>query len=168
MCGLIFIFADSGIQSVGDSIRGSSDSMSNGPSNGASAAEAESSQEVQVSASAITATADPPKPVNPQLSNPLVSIEQQVFGGKIQTTYECCQCHTVSIHTEFFNDLLLPFPAEVKTDSVEEAALKKGLTMQVKISKDQFVVYFDQQTHACACICMLVHAFTWLKTMKNI
>jgi hypothetical protein len=75
-------FPDSGIQSVGDSIRGSSDSMSNGPSNGTSAVEAESTQEVQVTA---TTTADPPKPANPQSSNPLISIEQQVFGGKIET-----------------------------------------------------------------------------------
>jgi hypothetical protein len=84
---------DSGIQSVGDSIRGSSDSMSNAASNGTGSDPETSAADSRPSAEAA--------------SKSLVSIEQQVFGGKIETTYECCACRTVSIHRESFNDLVL-------------------------------------------------------------
>jgi len=71
-------------------------------------------------------------------TNVPVSIEQKVFGGKIQTTYECCRCHTVSIHKETFSELLLPFPdsrpetAVATSSEMTEPSTKKDLTMQVR------------------------------------
>ena len=100
---------DSGIQSVGDSsIRGSSDSMSNqaAPTNGE------------------TASLGNPKNLNDhhnkfrcgeglptsQTQTPFVSLVQKVFGGKMQTSYQCYNCNSISIHKEYFTDLLLAFP----------------------------------------------------------
>ena len=124
------IFLDSGIQSVGDSIRGSSDSMSNATSSNGANVEQEP---VEVVPASVPSSFEPLKQNIPSAAKSIVSIEQKVFGGKIQTTYECCQCHTVSIHTEFFNDLLLPFPADVPTTETEQSTqTKKTLTMQVR------------------------------------
>ena len=131
-------FTDSGIQSVGDSIRGSSDSMSNATSTNGAIVEPEPS--VETATISQTSAAVSVKPITPAgAGNPVISIEQKVFGGKIQTTYECCQCHTVSIHRESFNDLLLPFPGKVKhTDEepsdADTATTQKELTMQVNVN----------------------------------
>ncbi len=111
--------------------------MSNATSTNGATVEPEPSVEaVTVSQ---TSTAESIKPIPPAgTGQPIISIEQKVFGGKIQTTYECCQCHTVSIHRESFNDLLLPFPDKVKhteeeQSDAETATAKKELTMQVKV-----------------------------------
>ncbi len=86
---------DSGIQSVGDSIRGSSDSMGSNP------------QPMD--------TTIPPKgaegaPQKPQNSSPFVSLVQQVFGGKMQTSYTCLTCRSVSLHRDIFTELHLAIP----------------------------------------------------------
>ena len=85
----------------------------------------------------VTASNPPPPASSPKsCANVPVSIEQKVFGGKIQTTYECSRCHTVSIHTESFTDLLLPFPDSkpdqpMTSSEASEPSAKKDLTMQV-------------------------------------
>jgi hypothetical protein len=111
--------------------------MSNATStNGATVEPEPTIEAVTVSQTSATETVKPIPPTGG--GNPVISIEQKVFGGKIQTTYECCQCHTVSIHRESFNDLLLPFPDKVKhteeeQSDAETATVKKELTMQVKL-----------------------------------
>ena len=85
---------DSGIQSVGDSIRGSSDSM----------------RDHRV------AKPLPPPPIvsvtGPDPTPAHASIVEHVFGGKLETTYQCSHCHQVSRHQENFTDLNLAFPDE--------------------------------------------------------
>ena len=114
---------DSGIQSVGDSIRGSSDSMSNQtpPSldqstNNTLLGSNKKHQMDQCSK-------------NKNLGNlatssqtPFVSLVQKVFGGKMQTSYQCSNCNSMSIHKEYFTDLLLAFPdrKEEETTSKED------------------------------------------------
>ena len=121
-------FADSGIQSVGDSIRGSSDSMSNGgPSHShesSTNASASTASTTLASASKNSKTKQEnlhAKTVTPEQH--FESLVQKVFGGKMQTTYECSNCKSVSLHKECFTDLHLAFPEKTKND----------LTMQVKV-----------------------------------
>lgn len=85
--------------------------MSNAASTGGASSEVEP-MEVQASTETETKAEMTSLPVAKLLP---VSIEEKVFGGKIQTSYECCRCHTVSIHNETFNDLLLPFPDSKET-----------------------------------------------------
>ena len=102
---------DSGIQSVGDSIRGSSDSMSNQTppnmeqsTNSVFYGNNKRHQIDQCSKSKnLTNTAS-----SEQI--PFVSLVQKVFGGKMQTSYQCSKCNSMSIHKEYFTDLLLAFP----------------------------------------------------------
>ena len=91
--------------------------MSNAPSSGINS---------EVEPMEVQPTADPETKSEVTLSPSArlpVSIEQKVFGGRIQTSYECCRCHTISIHNETFNDLLLPFPdtKETSTASVTQS-----------------------------------------------
>ena len=127
-------FADSGIQSVGDSIRGSSDSMSNGgPSHShESSTNASSASTTMASSSKNSKT----KQENHAKTTPeqhFESLVQKVFGGKMQTTYECSNCKSVSLHKECFTDLHLAFPEKTKND----------LTMQVKV----FLMHVHMHVH---------------------
>lgn len=62
-------------------------------------------------------------------SRPFVSFVQKVFGGKLQTTYECSNCKSLSLHKEAFTDLHLAFPA--KEEKEEDCG---PLTMQTLIN----------------------------------
>jgi len=42
---------------------------------------------------------------------------QKVFGGKMQTSYQCSNCNSMSIHKECFTDLLLAFPDRKEEES---------------------------------------------------
>ena len=55
------------------------------------------------------------------------SLVQKAFGGKMQTTYECSNCKSVSLHKECFTDLHLAFPEKSKT-------VKDHLTMQTLLN----------------------------------
>ena len=47
------------------------------------------------------------------------SFVEQVFGGKLETSYRCQTCHAVSVHRETFTDLNLPVPdAKVSTQEL--------------------------------------------------
>jgi ubiquitin carboxyl-terminal hydrolase 35/38 len=66
---------------------------------------------------------------SPNSNSPFVSLVQKVFGGKLQTTYECCNCKSISLHKECFTDLHLAFPdkeAAVETRTSERQAAKKA------------------------------------------
>ena len=55
----------------------------------------------------------------------MVSLVHKVFGGKLQTTYQCSNCKSISLHKEAFTDLHLAFPGP--TQDQENAT---QLTMQ--------------------------------------
>merc|ERR1719376_762202 len=55
-------------------------------------------------------------------SNDFCSIVDKVFGGKMQTTYQCCNCKHVSKHSEGFTDLNLAFPDLVTSKDDEVTA----------------------------------------------
>ena len=40
--------------------------------------------------------------------------EIKVFGGKLQTTYQCSNCKSISLHKEAFTDLHLAVPPKTK------------------------------------------------------
>ena len=95
------------------------------------------SEPMEIPASVSASNPPPSASSSKSSANVPVSIEQKVFGGKIQTTYECSCCHTVSIHTESFTDLLLPFPdskpdLSMTSSEAAEPLTKKDLTMQVR------------------------------------
>jgi ubiquitin carboxyl-terminal hydrolase 35/38 len=48
------------------------------------------------------------------------SVVQKVFGGKLQTTYECLNCKSVSLHKECFTDLHLAVPEQKNTKNNSE------------------------------------------------
>ena len=60
-----------------------------------------------------------------QQKNMVVSLVHKVFGGKLQTTYQCSNCKSISLHKEAFTDLHLAFPGP--TQDQENAT---QLTMQ--------------------------------------
>jgi ubiquitin carboxyl-terminal hydrolase 35/38 len=41
----------------------------------------------------------------------------KVFGGKLQTTYQCSNCKSISLHKEGFTDLHLAFPEKKSSNS---------------------------------------------------
>ena len=100
------VLSDSGIQSVGDSIRGSSDSMGSNP-------QAMDTNNVQ---NLPTPSVNVATPTSSQQATPtpFVSMVQQVFGGKMQTTYKCNRCNSISLHKELFTELHLAIPEEKK------------------------------------------------------
>ena len=65
-----------------------------------------------------------------------VSLVQKVFGGKLQTTYECSNCNHISLHKEHFTDIHLALPNR-KGSSVDETKL----TMQ-----DLLATYLTPET----------------------
>ena len=119
---------DSGIQSVGDSITGSSDSMSNQTpqtiENGKSSLSIGNGKTHadQHSKSKCMENISPPSE-----RPPFVSLVQQVFGGKMQTSYKCYNCNSISIHKECFTDLFLAFPdtKEEPTYQLEDTEMKE-------------------------------------------
>ena len=46
-----------------------------------------------------------------------VSLVHKVFGGKLQTTYQCSNCKSISLHKEGFTDLHLAFPEKNSSNS---------------------------------------------------
>ena len=46
-----------------------------------------------------------------------VSLVHKVFGGKLQTTYQCSNCKSISLHKEGFTDLHLAFPEKKSSNS---------------------------------------------------
>ena len=99
------------MQSVGDSVRGSSDSMGNG-TNG----EQENSNTATAAAMASEDAAATSS--SPESTSPFVSLVERAFGGKIRTTYTCGKCSTVSMHKETFTLLHLAIPEEGKSEKV--------------------------------------------------
>ena len=107
---------DHSAQSVGDSVRGSSDSMGN-------ATNGEQESPNATAAPAVTeGTAVNPSEasVSSRLSasSPFVSLVDRAFGGKMRTTYTCCKCATVSMHKETFTVLHLAIPEEGRAEKV--------------------------------------------------
>ncbi len=100
---------DSGIQSVGDSIRGSSDSMTN---------------KSKLKLGLPTPNKSPEEEHGPKITEE-PSLVDKVFGGQLETSYQCCNCKANSIHKETFTDLHLAFP-EVSKDQNQG----QKLTMQ--------------------------------------
>ena len=146
---------------MGDSIRGSSDSMSNGNNvsnvNGAVSISTASNGQNPPEATqgnSLTSTASNPSYTNKDHEHPqrkfpteatrqqssisgasqknlaektpekFVPLVHQVFGGKMQTSYQCSNCKSISLHKETFTDLHLALP-EVKKEGTAEI-----LTMQ--------------------------------------
>ena len=103
------------LQSVGDSVRGSSDSMGN-----ATNSEQEGSSSTAAAASATSEGAAN----NPTSTAPFVSLVERAFGGKIRTTYTCGKCATVSMHKETFTVLHLAIPDEGKSEKVLQNVLQ--------------------------------------------
>ena len=112
---------DSGIQSVGDSVRGSSDSMSNQtPPNGDHSTNTNfhgTNKKLQVDQYSKTKNLGS---LSSPEQTPFVSLVQKVFGGKMQTSYQCSNCNSMSIHKEYFTDLLLAFPDQ-KDEPLQDA-----------------------------------------------
>ena len=75
----------------------------------------ESTQQQQIKTLA-SASATPPS------SDHFESVVQKVFGGKLQTTYECLNCKSVSLNTECFTNLLLAIPEPKSTKNNSETA----------------------------------------------
>lgn len=67
-------------------------------------------------------------------SSHFVSLIQDVFGGKMRTSYRCAKCHSESIHREIFTELHLAIPdvksEEKKKETANDKEEKKSLTMQ--------------------------------------
>ena len=51
-----------------------------------------------------------------------VSLVHKVFGGKLQTTYQCSNCKSISLHKEGFTDLHLAFPEKNSSNSQGQEA----------------------------------------------
>ena len=110
---------DHSVQSVGDSVRGSSDSMGN-----ATNGEQESPNATAAPAATEGAAVNPSDAsVSSRLSasSPFVSLVDRAFGGKMRTTYTCCKCATVSMHKETFTVLHLAIPEECRAEKVQNS-----------------------------------------------
>ena len=101
------LFSDSGIQSVGDSIRGSSDSMSNGTNQNS-----QNNQNLEPKKFDLNQKSTSPNQQPVSSTNQFVPLVHKVFGGKLQTTYQCSNCKSISLHKESFTDLHLAFPED--------------------------------------------------------
>jgi ubiquitin carboxyl-terminal hydrolase 35/38 len=110
------LFSDSGIQSVEDSIRGSSDSMGNPQTTDAVAA--------------ATSLKESGKAENGTVV-PFVSLVERVFAGKVETRYRCAHCNSISLHRETFTELNLAIPES--STSTAAAAVAAPLTMQTLV-----------------------------------
>ena len=104
---------DSGIQSVGDSIRGSSDSMSNGQAPHLASVNQENDKKLSAIEEIPSSGSELELMENSEKSSE-ISLVQKVFGGKLQTTYQCSNCKSISLHKEAFTDLHLAFPPKAK------------------------------------------------------
>ena len=71
-------------------------------------------QQLQIKTLASASVTSPPS------SDHFESVVQKVFGGKLQTTYECLNCKSVSLHKECFTDLHLAVPEQKNTKSNSE------------------------------------------------
>ena len=119
---------DSGIQSVGDSIRGSSDSMSNQtPPNIEHVNSSLSIGNGRTHVDQYSKSKCIENIPQPSEQSPFVSLVQQVFGGKMQTSYKCYNCNSISIHKEYFTDLFLAFPdiKEETANKLEDTEMKE-------------------------------------------
>ena len=58
-------------------------------------------------------------------SSAFVSLVHKVFGGKLQTTYQCSNCKSISLHKEGFTDLHLAFP-EISTPEIPSNSQKNS------------------------------------------
>ncbi len=72
----------------------------------------------------------------PPSSAEFVSLVQQIFGGKMQTSYTCSNCCSVSIHKEVFTELHLAVPEEEETtgEKAEGSEPRKAITVQTLLS----------------------------------
>ena len=123
---------------MGDSIRGSSDSVTNKEQ--AAAASSQTTQKqppVTISVSKPMAPPPPPQPTQ-QAAAPSTpsfsSIVDKVFGGKMETTYTCSQCEHESRHKETFTDLNLAFPNTSPTSEKGEDDKEAQLSVQDLLS----------------------------------
>eukprot|EP00094_Tigriopus_californicus_P007715 TCALIF_07430-PA protein Name:"Similar to USP35 Ubiquitin carboxyl-terminal hydrolase 35 (Homo sapiens)" AED:0.04 eAED:0.04 QI:47/1/0.90/1/1/1/11/0/1115 len=160
---------DSGIQSVGDSIRGSRDSVGDGK-------EASSSQLKDVATSSTKKSLQAKSEFNlaflkpeslspvssssssstsPSVQRPLheprlVSLVQKHLGGKLRTRYQCSKCQNVSEHREIFTELHLAVPAD---QSGKTNQLNDNLTMQSLVSSylSEETLEGDNQYHCDTC-----------------
>ena len=150
---LTFKITDSGIQSVGDSIRGSSDSMSNGSHSLASHSNHESSSNGTEANKKLSAIEEIPSGSGAEVvlnaseieetneKGNKVSLVQKVFGGKLQTTYQCSNCKSISLHKEAFTDLHLAVPPKTKeltTDLNVQKLVDNYLKPEVLDSENQY------------------------------
>eukprot|EP00095_Tigriopus_kingsejongensis_P010320 maker-scaffold187_size272365-snap-gene-1.28 protein:Tk10320 transcript:maker-scaffold187_size272365-snap-gene-1.28-mRNA-1 annotation:"ubiquitin carboxyl-terminal hydrolase 38-like" len=116
--------ADSGIQSVGDSIGGSRDSMGDGKDPKERSGFPPSSHEEPISkVKPTTTTTTPPHELDANSRSTtkdecdsLASLVQKHLGGKLRTRYQCSQCLSISEHRETFTELHLAIPESKKTD----------------------------------------------------
>ena len=113
---------------MGDSIRGSSDSMSNGGPGTSNSESSSNNNEANKKLESIKLSAieENPRgseivvPTSEQLhQNSNISLVQKVFGGKLQTTYQCSNCKSISLHKEAFTDLHLAFPEKEKAKELD-------------------------------------------------
>ena len=109
---------------MGDSVRGSSDSMGNATngeqesSSVTAAADAAASEDAAATSEDVAAATVSPRSTSS--ASPFVSLVDRAFGGKIRTTYTCGKCSTVSMHKETFTVLHLAIPEEGKSEKVLE------------------------------------------------
>ena len=84
---------------------------------------------------------------------------QKVFGGKLQTTYECLNCKSVSLHKECFTDLHLAVPEQKNTKSNSETTnttigKRKNIVLKQRLmpcnttpSSGDIALYFSQEEY---------------------
>ena len=60
-------------------------------------------------------------------SSEFVSLVQNVFGGKMQTTYKCSNCNSVSLHKEHFTDIHLAIPNQKVVAEVSKLTMQSLL-----------------------------------------
>ena len=84
-------------------------------------------------------------------SESFVSLVHKVFGGKLQTTYQCSNCKSISLHKEGFTDLHLAFP---DTQTIQKTP-DQPLTMQ-KLLENYLKPEILQ-------VCMYLHIFFFKK-----
>lgn len=73
-----------------------------------------------------------------------LSLVHRIFGGKITTSYICLDCHTESLHQDFFTDLHLAFPetadsqvSALNTSAPQELTLESLLSYYLASEKLQ-------------------------------
>lgn len=162
---------DSGIQSVGDSIRGSRDSVGDGKELTSSQLKDSSTSSVKKSLqaknefnlaflkpeslspasslSSSSSSSTSPSVQRPLPETRLISLVQKHLGGKLRTRYQCSKCQNVSEHREIFTELHLAVPDQ----SGKNNQPNEDLTMQSLVSSylSEETLEGDNQYHCDTC-----------------